>query len=46
MIDRFRPSVVIADPVTSLLTVATESDVQATMTRLVDHLKVKGITPS
>jgi circadian clock protein KaiC len=44
LIDRFRPSVVIVDPVSSLLTVATESDVQATMTRLVDYLKAEGIT--
>jgi circadian clock protein KaiC len=44
MIERFQPSVVVADPVSSLLTVANEVDVQATMTRLVDHLKYKGIT--
>jgi circadian clock protein KaiC len=44
LIDRFRPSVVVVDPVSSLLSVATESDVQATMTRLVDHLKAAGIT--
>jgi circadian clock protein KaiC len=44
LIDRFRPSVVVVDPVSSLLTVATESDVQATMTRLVDYLKSEGIT--
>lgn len=44
LIDRFRPSVVVVDPVSSLLSVATESDVQATMTRLVDYLKAAGIT--
>ena len=44
LIDRFKPSVVVVDPVSSLLTVATESDVQATMTRLVDYLKSEGIT--
>jgi circadian clock protein KaiC len=44
LIDRFRPSVVVVDPVSSLLTVATESDVQATTTRLVDYLKSEGIT--
>src|SRR4030095_10925904 len=44
MIARFRPSVVVADPVSSLLTVANQTDIHATMTRLVDHLKVKGIT--
>jgi circadian clock protein KaiC len=44
LIERFQPSVVVGDPVSSLLNVATETDVQATMTRLVDHLKAKGIT--
>src|SRR5262245_34648695 len=43
-IDRFRPSVVVLDPVSSLLTVALETDVQATLTLLVDYLKLKGIT--
>jgi len=43
-IDRFRPSVVVLDPVSGLLTVAQETDVQATLTRLVDYLKLKGIT--
>jgi circadian clock protein KaiC len=44
MIERFQPGVVVADPVSSLLTVGNETDVQATMTRLVDHLKANGIT--
>jgi circadian clock protein KaiC len=44
LIERFQPSVVVGDPVSSLLHVATETDVQATMTRLVDHLKAKGVT--
>jgi circadian clock protein KaiC len=44
MIERFRPNIVVADPVSSLLTVATEADVQATMTRLVDQLKAQGTT--
>ena len=43
-IERFQPRVVVVDPVSSLLSVATEADVQATMTRLVDYLKAKGIT--
>ena len=43
-IDRFRPSVVVLDPVSSLLTVATGADVHGTLTRLVDHLKSAGIT--
>src|SRR4030095_11990937 len=44
MIARFRPSVVVADPVSSLLTVANQTDIHATMTRLVDHLTFKGNT--
>jgi circadian clock protein KaiC len=43
-IDRFRPHVVVVDPVSSLLTVASDSEVQATLTKLVDHLKTEGIT--
>jgi len=43
-IDRFRPRVVVLDPVSSLLTVATGADVHGTLTRLVDHLKREGIT--
>jgi circadian clock protein KaiC len=43
-VDRYRPSVVVLDPVSSLLTVATHADVHGTMTRLVDYLKSTGIT--
>jgi circadian clock protein KaiC len=43
-IARFRPSVVVLDPVSSLFTVAQATDVQATLTRLVDYLKLKGVT--
>jgi len=43
-IERFRPSVVVLDPVSSLVTVAPDTDVQATLTRLVDYLKTRGIT--
>ena len=44
VIDRFRPSVVVFDPVSSLLSVATEADVHGTLTRLIDYLKGAGIT--
>jgi circadian clock protein KaiC len=44
LLDRFEPTVVVLDPVSSLLTVAQETDVQATLTRLVDHMKTRGIT--
>jgi len=43
-VERFRPSVVVLDPISSLLTVAHETDVQATLTRMVDYLKLQGIT--
>src|SRR5206468_5641240 len=43
-IERFRPSVVILDPVSSLISVAAEGDVRATLTRLIDYLKVERIT--
>ena len=43
-INRFRPSVVVLDPISSLLTVAHETDVQATLTRMIDYLKLQGIT--
>jgi circadian clock protein KaiC len=43
-IERFRPSVVVLDPVSSLITVAAEGDVRATLTRLIDYLKIQGIT--
>jgi circadian clock protein KaiC len=43
-IDRFRPSVVVLDPISSLLTVAHQTDVQATLNRMIDYLKMQGIT--
>jgi circadian clock protein KaiC len=43
-VERFKPKVVVFDPVSSLLGVASAADVQGTMTRLVDYLKSAGIT--
>jgi circadian clock protein KaiC len=40
----FRPTVVVLDPVTNLMTVGTFSDVQAMLTRMIDHLKTENIT--
>ena len=40
----FHPTVVVLDPVTNLMTVGTFSDVQAMLTRLIDHLKTENIT--
>ena len=39
-----KPSVVVIDPVTNLMTVGTFADVQAMLTRMIDHLKTENIT--
>jgi circadian clock protein KaiC len=43
-IDVFKPKVVIVDPVTNLSSVASETDVKAMLTRLLDQLKLNHIT--
>jgi len=40
----FKPSVTVIDPVTNLMTVGTYADVQAMLTRLIDHLKTENVT--
>ena len=40
----FRPTVAVIDPVTNLMAVGTYTDVQAMLTRLIDHLKTENIT--
>jgi circadian clock protein KaiC len=40
----FKPTVVVLDPVTNLMTVGTYADVQAMLTRMIDHLKTENIT--
>jgi len=40
----FRPTVTVIDPVTNLMTVGSHTDVQAMLTRLIDHLKTENIT--
>jgi circadian clock protein KaiC len=40
----FKPTVTVIDPVTNLMTVGTYSDVQAMLTRMIDHLKTENIT--
>ena len=40
----FKPSVTVADPVTNLLTVGTQSDVRSMLTRVIDYLKSQSIT--
>jgi len=44
VVANFRPTVVVLDPVTNLMTVGTFSDVQAMLTRMIDHLKTENIT--
>ncbi|MGH9347462.1 MAG: circadian clock protein KaiC [Vicinamibacterales bacterium] len=39
-----RPTVTVIDPVTNLMTVGTHSDVQAMLTRVIDHLKTENVT--
>ena len=40
----FKPTVAVLDPVTNLMTVGTFADVQAMLTRMIDHLKTENIT--
>jgi len=40
----FRPTVTVIDPVTNLMTVGTFADVQAMLTRIIDHLKTENVT--
>jgi circadian clock protein KaiC len=44
LITSFQPSVVVVDPVTSLVTVSTQNEVHSMLTRLVDFLKTQRIT--
>src|ERR1051325_2703290 len=39
-----KPTVTVLDPVTNLMTVRTFADVQAILTRMIDHLKTENIT--
>jgi len=43
-VDRFKPDVVVVDPVTNLIAVGTQIDVRAMLTRLIDFLKMRNIT--
>jgi circadian clock protein KaiC len=44
VVEAFKPTVVVIDPVTNLLTVGTYADVQAMLTRMIDYLKTENIT--
>ena len=43
-VERFRPNVVVIDPMTNLLAVGTQADVRAMLTRMIDFLKMQNIT--
>lgn len=43
-IEQFKPTVVVVDPITNLITVGDIPSVKAMLTRLIDYLKTKGIT--
>jgi circadian clock protein KaiC len=43
-IEEFKPSIVVLDPITDFAAIGNRSEIRAMMTRLIDHLKTKGIT--
>ena len=44
MVEDFKPSVAIMDPITNLVNVGTAADVKSMLTRLIDYLKGKRVT--
>jgi len=44
LVDQFKPSVVIIDPLSNLLTIGSDSEVRAALLRLIDYLKSRQIT--
>jgi circadian clock protein KaiC len=43
-IEEFKPTLVVLDPVTDFVSIGSRNEIRAMMTRLVDHMKTKGIT--
>ena len=43
-IDEFKPDIVVVDPISNLVSAATEAEVKSMLSRLVDYLKLKQIT--
>ena len=43
-IEEFRPTIVVLDPVTDFAAIGNKNEIRAMMTRLVDHLKTRGVT--
>jgi circadian clock protein KaiC len=44
LVEEFRPAVVVMDPVTNLITIGDTPEVTAMLTRVIDYLKMKGVT--
>ena len=44
MIEEFRPQVVVVDPITNFMSVGTTNEIKGMLMRLVDYLKLQGIT--
>jgi circadian clock protein KaiC len=43
-IDEFSPAVIVVDPISNLMTTASEAEVKSMLSRLIDYLKMKQIT--
>jgi circadian clock protein KaiC len=43
-VEVFDPDAVVVDPITNLMTVGTDTDVRSMLTRLIDFLKMRGVT--
>jgi circadian clock protein KaiC len=43
-VEMMDPDVVVVDPVTNLMSVGTQTDVRAMLTRVIDYLKTRGVT--
>jgi circadian clock protein KaiC len=43
-VEMFDPDIVVIDPITNLMTVGTQIDVRAMLTRVIDYLKTRGVT--
>jgi circadian clock protein KaiC len=43
-VENFDPDAVIVDPITNLMTVGSDTDVRSMLTRLIDFLKMRGVT--
>src|SRR6185503_14132608 len=43
-VDKFKPNVIVIDPLTNLLSVGRPAEVKAMLTRVIDHMKTHEIT--